>query len=40
MRESLSPLWPFRLVTAYGRPLYLHGDGALFGALTTSARGI
>lgn len=39
-RESLSPFWPFRLVTVGPHRLYVRTDGAVFGRLTTDLRGI
>jgi hypothetical protein len=39
-RESLSPLWPFRLATYGGTQVYVRADGAVFGYLTTTDRGI
>jgi hypothetical protein len=39
-RESLSPLWPFRLATYGGTQVYVRADGAVFGHLTTTDRGI
>jgi hypothetical protein len=39
-RESLSPFYPFRLVTIGSSHLYMRIDGAVFTSLTTGLRGI
>lgn len=39
-RESLSPYYPFKLVTYGNHRFYLRSDGRMFAGLTTNARGI
>jgi hypothetical protein len=39
-RESLSPFYPFKLVTYGANRLYVRSDGAVFHSLTTTDRGI
>ena len=39
-RESLSPFYPFKLVSYGGRRVYIRSDGRAFTSLTTTGRGI
>lgn len=39
-RESLSPYWPFYLLSAGGQSIYMRVDGAIFTHLTLTAKGI
>jgi hypothetical protein len=39
-RESLSPFYPFKMVSYGAHRLYVRSDGAVFTGLTTTARGI
>ena len=39
-RESLSPYYPFKLVTYGNHRFYLRSDGRMFAGLTTNSRGI
>jgi hypothetical protein len=39
-RESLSPFYPFKLVSYGGRRVYIRSDGRVFTSLTTTGRGI
>src|SRR5262249_1141167 len=39
-RESLSPYYPFKLVTYGAHQLYVRSDGRVFTHLTTTGRGI
>jgi hypothetical protein len=39
-RESLSPFWPFHMMTVGAHPLYIRIDGAIFTKLHDDERGI
>ena len=39
-RESLSPFYPFKLVSYGGHRAYIRSDGRVFTSLTTTGRGI
>jgi hypothetical protein len=39
-RESLSPFYPFRMLTVGSHRVYIRTDGAVFTQLTTNVRGI
>jgi hypothetical protein len=39
-RESLSPFYPFRMLTVGAHRVYIRSDGAIFTRLTTDVRGI
>ncbi len=39
-RESLSPFYPFRMITIGARRVYIRTDGRVFTKLTTNVRGI